>query len=514
LTVRFGYSAAIAPLQYIRDNADVLRVLTTAATRWAEVTAQSGNLCVSANVSAADFGISSGATGPVLTVAAKLNQPIQGNGNATHIALTRSASATVILALTNCSAQTLVSGNFIDIASWTATNETEGEGLSEPEVLPPPETTFFGPGIGMDGLNPFSLGKVVNHRWAMRFRADHTGTLDNIRVYRKMGDGYAFDSALAGAGGYTAGSGDYGICRMRVFDDDGTVNHDPLQSSQRGTTFTVAIGAANGTDAQDAGWLIEFPAPKPTVTQGNIYHIVWDNTHADHTNHWWSLNNVSEQTPVPTPRQPRFPDDIYATLWDSTSDWTWEVYPFNCPIMDLGYTDDWHFGNGYMEQWSHTDNFRVGGANLVRQTMTVTGGARVVNKAFAKLYRVSGTGALTCRIKNSSGTTLLSTSLAASTIAIGTDTQIGYFWVQFPFGSDLTLDNGQTYYLEFSAALGTEYRFAILREGSSYGYHTQTYFSGGRAERSSDAGSSWVGASDQSGNPNTTQADLNFYLTN
>jgi hypothetical protein len=131
LTVKFGYSAARAPLAYIRDNADVLRVITTAATRYAETTGQSGNQCVSANVSAADFTIASGATGPVLTVATKRNQLIKGNGVVTHIALTR-ASATSLLLLTTCSAQALVSGggNLVDIASWTATNNQEGT-LSE-----------------------------------------------------------------------------------------------------------------------------------------------------------------------------------------------------------------------------------------------------------------------------------------------------------------------------------------------------------------------------------------------
>jgi hypothetical protein len=130
LTVRFGYSAARAPLAYIRDNASVLRVISTAATTYAQTTGASNDQCVSANVSAADFTIASGSTGPVMTVATKRDHLVKGNGVATHIALTR-ASATALLLLTNCSAQTLASGHFVDIASWTATNEQAGELLPE-----------------------------------------------------------------------------------------------------------------------------------------------------------------------------------------------------------------------------------------------------------------------------------------------------------------------------------------------------------------------------------------------
>jgi hypothetical protein len=105
-----------------------LRVLTTAATTYAQTTGNSGNQIVSANVSAADFTITSGSTGPVLTVATKRSHPTDINGLATHVALTRISPTTLVL-LTNCSAQTLASGHVVDIASWTVTNEQGGSAL-------------------------------------------------------------------------------------------------------------------------------------------------------------------------------------------------------------------------------------------------------------------------------------------------------------------------------------------------------------------------------------------------
>jgi hypothetical protein len=177
LTVRFGYSAARAPLAYIRDNASVLRVITTAATRYAETTGASNNQCVSANVSAADFTIASGSTGPVLTVATKRDQLIKGNGLATHIALTRN-SATSLLLLTNCSSQTLASGHFVDIASWTAINAQAGELLPSLEVAP--------------DIDPVSV-------WEVEFQADWANELSFALPLSTSGDAYKhYQLAYAG----------------------------------------------------------------------------------------------------------------------------------------------------------------------------------------------------------------------------------------------------------------------------------------------------------------------------
>jgi hypothetical protein len=132
---RMAFSAARAPLAYIRDNCFVLRVLSTAAINYAQTTGNSGNQLVSANVSAADFSIASGSTGPVMTVAQKTNHPVEVSGQATHIAITRT-SGTSILILTNCSNQTLAAGHFVDIPSWTITSE-QSAGTAISPFTPP-----------------------------------------------------------------------------------------------------------------------------------------------------------------------------------------------------------------------------------------------------------------------------------------------------------------------------------------------------------------------------------------
>lgn len=110
-----GFSANAQSLAYVRDNADVLYLLSDSAN---EVSA--GNIVVSAVVSSADFAITSAAQGALLTIGAKNSQTIEGSGNATHLAL-QTVSATRRLVLTTVSAQVLASGGTVNIASWTVT---------------------------------------------------------------------------------------------------------------------------------------------------------------------------------------------------------------------------------------------------------------------------------------------------------------------------------------------------------------------------------------------------------
>ena len=114
---RFGYSAASASLEYVRDNSDVCYLLSSGAATFAQVTASS---IVSANISGADFTLASSSVGPALTIGAKTSQSVEGSGNATHLYLV-STSAQRINYITTVSAQILTSGNTVDIGSWSVT---------------------------------------------------------------------------------------------------------------------------------------------------------------------------------------------------------------------------------------------------------------------------------------------------------------------------------------------------------------------------------------------------------
>jgi hypothetical protein len=110
-----GWSANRSSIAYVRDNSDVMYLLSDSAN-----SATAGNIVVSAVVSSADFAVASAAQGAVMTIGAKNSQSIEGSGNATHLAL-QTVSGGRRLLLTTVSAQVLASGNTVNIASWTVT---------------------------------------------------------------------------------------------------------------------------------------------------------------------------------------------------------------------------------------------------------------------------------------------------------------------------------------------------------------------------------------------------------
>ena len=110
-----GFSANRASLAYVRDNSDVLYLLSNSGD-----VASAGNIIVSAIVSGADFTLASATQGVVMTIGAKNSQSIEGSGNATHLAL-QTVSCSRRCLLTTVSAQILASGNTVNIASWTVT---------------------------------------------------------------------------------------------------------------------------------------------------------------------------------------------------------------------------------------------------------------------------------------------------------------------------------------------------------------------------------------------------------
>ena len=116
---RFGFSAAARSLQYIRDEAAVMYLCSTAPASYSAASTQP-QMIVSANVSAADLVLASASTGAQLTVAAKNSQTAEGSGTATHVAVV-SVSGSRLLYITNVSSQVVASGNTVNIGSWVIT---------------------------------------------------------------------------------------------------------------------------------------------------------------------------------------------------------------------------------------------------------------------------------------------------------------------------------------------------------------------------------------------------------
>lgn len=368
-------------------------------------------------------------------------------------------------------------GTWVEVARTTVTVQK----AAPPPPPPPPVTAgLYGAGIGMRSL---SNTDVQGSRIAFdRFRAEQSSTLVSARVYLQS----------AQTPGYGAGTG--GTARFTVRTDDGSADHYP--------TGTVLATATYVHPATGAGFLVAFLQPAALVA-GTIYHLCCENTDASPTSNWFGLNYIW-QNPVPSPHQPKYPDDwAWGHGYRGISDGKWVQRADHTPILDLAYGNGAHQGVGYMEIQYGGSAARVGGANVVRELFTPTAD-RTVTGAGVRFMRESGSDPLTIALCDAAGNVIDSFGIPATSIPSGTisanPTCGPAQYVRGSFASSRVLVGGTTYALRLSSAASV-YWTCPIRKGVDYGYDAATYFADGQGQRSS--GGSWS---------NLGQHDVPFYL--
>lgn len=106
-----------AALDYYADS-DAMTLCSQQPATFAEVTTYR---LATVAMSAGDFVKANGTpNGRKVTVAAKTDVPVTATGSATHVVLTK-ASGSVLKYVTTVDAQTVTSGNTVDIGSWAIT---------------------------------------------------------------------------------------------------------------------------------------------------------------------------------------------------------------------------------------------------------------------------------------------------------------------------------------------------------------------------------------------------------
>jgi len=358
-----------------------------------------------------------------------------------------------------------------------------------PTPTPAPTTApstggVYGSAMGADSMGNQQVGGPSsgdpNSQASYRFRAGQTSALKSIRIFIRTGTGYS------------GGTG--GTLRMTVRPDDGTTNHYPTSTVLASTTFTP------GNSNPIAGGplpLITFGTPANLVA-GQLYHIVFTNIDPAPRTNYVSVNALWIESPT-TPRQPRYSDVDWAQLiYYSGSGW--RLRPEAAPTMQLNYANGVSEGMGYMEVWSNGSQ-TISGSSQVREAFTVRGSNRSASTVSVRLRRTAGTAPLTVRLETGSGSLIEQGSISSVPTSSA--------WVTYRFATPRTLTAGQTYRLVFSTPSGTSFSIHSIREGSAYGFNTNTYFTDGWAE--STTGGSWAQVQAPWGGSGG-QADLQFYL--
>lgn len=345
----------------------------------------------------------------------------------------------------------------------------------------PAATVYYGPGVGFDDKGNIEISDGLA-KAGIRFVARHANGVKTARYLRFQ---YRNDAA-----GY--GAGNRGIFTVGIQADAGGV--------PSGTWLGGTITWDPATTSYNDGALLAFSGG-PAPTQDGVYWVVWQNDSATPLTDYSSLNfPYTRIASLPTPRQPRWEDDVPAVYNTYSGGWTLDSR--HLPAFDLEYSDGTHdMGFGGVAGGATTSDYgTIDGTAKVRCRFTPTA-SQTVNTVGWRLKHKTGTSTsdITATLKVNGGATLGTATLSgaglseqASAPTIGNSS--GEWTTGTLSGGPHSLSAGTEYVLELSTTAGSTYwsRTMLYRDSStSAGEHMYDDFGEGRAEKSAD-GSSWA----------------------
>jgi len=364
-------------------------------------------------------------------------------------------------------------------------------GQSAPGVSGPSGSSlsqYYGSGIGTDGLANTTVGPNGN-MVSYRFRAKHSGPVQEAIIY-----------LIPDHPGYSLGNA--GETLVTINTDDGTPAHNP--SSTVLASYMMS-GVLSLPSPARYFYTLKFSTP-PTLTAGQIYHMVFKNTDPSPGTNFLSVDALYELD-FSAPVQDSISSTDAAVLLSNGGGW--KPRSGYTPIYQLDFANGVTEGIGYIEGWIGAP-MPISGTNAVRETFTVSGGDVHVSSVAVRVARVNGNDALTVRLENANGTLIEQGSIPATAIPSSNSGSPAYFWAKLPLSATYTFAAGATYHLDLEASSTSTYQTFPIRKGLAYGFQPTTFFSDGYAEFEQNG--SWTGWT-QWGVANRTDGDLQFYFS-
>jgi hypothetical protein len=373
---------------------------------------------------------------------------------------------------------------------------------------------YYGSGLAAHSLSNATIGtssKAVN---SIRFKADATGVLRKLQVY------WIFKNTS----GYHAGDG--GIIKVTIRPDDGTSSHSPTSEILSTLVFTPDLPLLNPQSKWNIR-MVPMTFPKPaSIIRGKLYHIHFENIHADPVNNWVSINSMYNWSKQPAIAQP-VQDTTDLSILRRTGTGSWAPIKGYVPIYGL-YIDtnndgtaDTEQGQSYMEFWaSSLSGLKLDGTSRARQTIRPSTSIKLTQMHIS-MGKYAGSAPATVQIKASNGTVLATGSIAAGSLPLASQLSLCpqgindycHQWTSTLLTPQPTLQPGQIYYVELATSVGSEYRLHMIRDGSvQYDFPLSGSFSSGNTQFSDNNGTTWSSGVTFWGSPNRLDGDLSFYF--
>lgn len=287
----------------------------------------------------------------------------------------------------------------------------------------------YGPGISANELANLELGKpsTTNNRVVyIRFKAQYSDLLTSVVVYIQPGTGYSNSPSTRLA--------------LRLFQDDGTVNHRPS-----GLPLAVKKWSQqNTTDHSFDQIMLDTPV---LLLKGQLYHLGFWNEEANPDSSWTSLNFLHRISPD-LQHQPYINNDDLGAISFLRDVGQWVDNPGFTPTFTVYYANGQKQGQAYLDVYSASGMRKIyGGAQLVREAITVSDSERQVFGLGIFVRKIGlPSAALVARLENGDGTEIETVTFSPSTISANDA------WHFSPFKTSHVLSVGLAYHLLLSSA--------------------------------------------------------------
>jgi hypothetical protein len=350
----------------------------------------------------------------------------------------------------------------------------------------PEHKRLYGPGVLLcDNLWNIDLGGPSSTSVSVRFRAPRSTAVPSIRTH--------FVANTSSRRGYSAGSG--GRIRARVFLDDNTSKHAPMtQAAPIATAYFQPALDANAIHVNKADtWPTLTFESQLLLTQDALYHIVFDNVHPNPAANFLGFNTGVQVREHGSPGRWTSPIDWAVLSKQGGAAWeddtvTQAYSDYLAPSVQFNALDGSVFGNmpfepgNYEYQALILSNTRTGSQSSSLAVERFVPSANKTVTGISLLAASTVAGSLEWRIV-SGGSALASGMFtdASATYKPNTRTSGGpygtFTWYDAEIPSDLSMNAGQSYDVEFRAVGSSEWRLADQRNGSDYGFKYPAAFS-------------------------------------